>query len=68
MRLGRPACMVMNFLLANLDFQKTTDTGFKDIHLQPLSQGCPAPGSGPDFLKLTGKAFPKTCSIPRFTV
>ena len=23
---GRPACMVMNFLLANLDFQKTADT------------------------------------------
>lgn len=38
---GRPACLVMNFLLANLDFQKTADAGFKDIHLMPLSQGLP---------------------------
>src|SRR6202142_4561600 len=38
---GRPACLVMNFLLANLDFQRTADAGFKDIHLMPLSQGLP---------------------------
>ena len=38
---GRPACMVMNFLLANLDFQKTADSGFQEIHLLPLSQGLP---------------------------
>jgi len=38
---GRPACLVMNFLVANLDFQKIADTGFKDIHLRPLSQGLP---------------------------
>src|SRR6266404_3732372 len=42
---GRPACLVMNFLLANVDFQKTADTGFKDVHLRPLSQGLPG-GSG----------------------
>ena len=38
---GRPACLVMNFLLANLDFQKTASTGFQRIHLMPLSQGLP---------------------------
>jgi len=38
---GRPACMVMNFLLANLDFKKIADTGFEQIHLLPLSQGLP---------------------------
>ena len=38
---GRPACLVMNFLLANLDFQKIADAGFRDIHLTPLSQGLP---------------------------
>ena len=38
---GRPACLVMNFLLANLDFKKTADSGFQDIHLLPLSQGLP---------------------------
>ncbi len=38
---GRPACLVMNFLLSNLDFQKTGNTGFQNIHLMPLSQGLP---------------------------
>ncbi len=38
---GRPACMVMNFLLANVDFEKTANAGFQDIHLMPLSHGLP---------------------------
>jgi len=38
---GRPACVVMNFLMANLDFQKIADHGFHDIHLLPLSRGLP---------------------------
>jgi hypothetical protein len=38
---GRPACLVMNFLLANLDFQSTADSGFKNIYLKPLIQGLP---------------------------
>jgi hypothetical protein len=38
---GRAACMVMNFLLANLDFEKTASNGFSQIHLMPLSQGLP---------------------------
>src|SRR5450432_1855805 len=38
---GRPACLVMNFLLANLDFQKTTESGFEEIHLRHLSEGLP---------------------------
>jgi hypothetical protein len=38
---GRPACMVMNFLLANLDFQKIADTGFENLHLRFLSEGLP---------------------------
>jgi hypothetical protein len=38
---GRPPCLVMNFLLANLDFQKIADTGFQNLYLTPLSQGLP---------------------------
>jgi hypothetical protein len=37
----------MNFLLANLDFQKIADTGFQDIHLMPLSQGLPGAWTRP---------------------
>jgi hypothetical protein len=38
---GRPACVVMNFLLANLNFQRIADTGFQNLHLTLLSQGLP---------------------------
>ncbi len=38
---GRPACLVMNFLMANLDFQKIAEGGFQDLHLTMLSQGLP---------------------------
>src|SRR5258707_13517114 len=30
---GRPACLVMNFLLANLDLLRSADSGFKNIYL-----------------------------------
>lgn len=38
---GRPACLVMNFILANVNFPKVVEGGFKEIHLKPLSQGLP---------------------------
>jgi hypothetical protein len=38
---GRPACIVMNFLMANLDFQEMAETGFQGLNLMPLSHGLP---------------------------
>lgn len=38
---GRPACLVMNFVTANLDFEKITRGGLRDIHLRTLDQGLP---------------------------
>ena len=38
---GRAACLVMNFLLANLDFRKTADTGFR-THSFDASEPGPA--------------------------
>ena len=38
---GRPACLVMNFVLANLDFKRTATREFQETHLMPLSQGLP---------------------------
>jgi len=38
---GRPACMVMSFCAANLDFKKMKMGGFKHIELLPLAQGLP---------------------------
>ncbi len=38
---GRSACMGMNFVMTNLDFEKISKGGFKDIHLMPLNDGLP---------------------------
>jgi len=38
---GRSPCLVMNFVMANLDFPKIAESGFRQIHLLPLAQGVP---------------------------
>ena len=38
---GRSACLVMNFLSANLDFPRMALAGFKKVYVQPLLQGLP---------------------------
>jgi hypothetical protein len=38
---GRPASMGMNFVMANLDFKKIANDGFRAIHLLPLNEGLP---------------------------
>lgn len=44
---GRPPCLVMNFVMANLDFHKTANHAFQAIHLTPLSHGLPGDWSRP---------------------
>jgi hypothetical protein len=39
--IGRPPCMVMNFVAANLDFPKMRAEGFRNLYLQPLADGLP---------------------------
>ena len=38
---GRPPCVEMNFILANLDFAKMSAEAFRQIHLLPLAEGLP---------------------------
>lgn len=38
---GRSACLLMNFLLANLDFRKIAENSFGQIHLLALTEGLP---------------------------
>jgi hypothetical protein len=38
---GRPACVLMNFVLANIDFPKTRRNNYRQIHLRTLTQGLP---------------------------
>ena len=38
---GRPACLGMNFILANVDFARVATDNFRHIHLRPLTEGLP---------------------------
>lgn len=38
---GRPACLGMNFVMANVDFAKVVADDFRQIHLRPLTAGFP---------------------------
>ena len=38
---GQPACLGMNFVVANVDFAKVIANNFRQIHLRPLAQGLP---------------------------
>ena len=38
---GRPACLGMNFMMANVDFAKVTADNFRQLHLRPLNEGLP---------------------------
>jgi hypothetical protein len=48
---GRPACIGMNFITANLDFRKMRDAGFREMHLRPLADGLPAEWNRPGLLE-----------------
>ncbi|MGA6979937.1 MAG: hypothetical protein WCC95_01425 [Candidatus Sulfotelmatobacter sp.] len=38
---GRPACLGMNFVPANIDFAKVSGGNFSEIHIRPLAEGLP---------------------------
>ena len=38
---GRPACLGMNFIMANVDFAKVVGDEFRQIHLRSLAEGLP---------------------------
>lgn len=45
--IGRPACVVMNFVVANLDFEKIQAEGFRKLFFQPLAAGLPGKWTRP---------------------
>ncbi len=38
---GRPPCLEMNFIVANVDFEKVVADNFRQINLRPLTEGLP---------------------------
>lgn len=48
---GRAPCLVMNFCLANLDFDKIHESNFETLYLHPLSQGLPGKWNRPGLIE-----------------
>jgi hypothetical protein len=48
---GRPACVLMNFVLANIDFPKTRRDNYQRIHLRTLTEGLPGSWNRPGLLE-----------------
>jgi hypothetical protein len=48
---GRKPSMVMNFIMANVDFDRCFEPGQKQIPLRPLSEGLPGSWSRPQLLE-----------------
>ncbi len=61
---GRAACMVMNFLLANVNFQKTASNGFSEIHLLRLSRGLPSEWKRPGLFEAYRQGITDTVFYP----
>lgn len=49
--MGNPACLVMNFCPANLDFKKMREGGFSKLELMPLFRGLPGRWSRPGLIE-----------------
>jgi hypothetical protein len=54
---GRRACLVMNFILGNLNFAKTAKAGFRELHLLPLTRGLPGHWKRPGLFDAYGKGI-----------
>jgi len=49
--INRPPCLVMNFCVANLDFRRMCEHGFREVFLLPLSKGLPEGWSRPGLME-----------------
>ena len=61
---GRPACMVMNFCTANLDFDRMSSSGFECIELLSLACGLPGRWSRPGLLNAYRDGFREGVFFP----
>src|SRR5437016_5841792 len=48
---GRPPCMGVNFVVANLDLKRMEAHGLREIHLLPLAEGLPDGWNRPGLLQ-----------------
>ena len=61
---GRPPCLVCNFILANVDFPRVIDSGFTKLYLLPLDQGLPGCWQRPGLLETYREGIQKGIIYP----
>jgi hypothetical protein len=61
---GRAACLVMNFVLNNLDFRKMMGSDFRQIHLLPLTEGLPGKWKRPGLFEAYSRGIGEGVFFP----
>jgi hypothetical protein len=61
---GRSPCLVTNFILANLDFQKMAADDFQNIYLLPLAEGLPGAWHRPGLFEAYRQAIAEGSFYP----
>ena len=61
---GRPPCLLMNFLAANLNFPKMAENDFRQIELLPLSKGLPGKWKRPGLFEAYRKGISEGVFYP----
>ncbi len=62
--IGRPPCFVFNFIVANVDFPRTIESGFGNLRLLPLDQGFPGRWQRPGLLDAYREGIQKGIIYP----
>jgi hypothetical protein len=62
--IGRPPCLVSNFIFANVDFPRVIDSGFTKLHLLSLDQGFPEFWNRPGLLETYREGVQKGIIYP----
>jgi hypothetical protein len=61
---GRAACLVANFICANVDFRQTEETGFRKLTLRRLGEGLPERWKRPRLIEAYRAAISEQVMLP----
>ena len=60
---GRPACLGMNFIVANVDFAKVSANNFRQIYLRVLAEGFPDGWKRPGLFEAYREGHLRRCIV-----
>jgi|HubBroStandDraft_1064217.scaffolds.fasta_scaffold00112_12 hypothetical protein len=61
---GRAACLVANFICANVDFRRTEESGFRKLTLLPIGNGLPESWKRPGLVEAYHAAISERVMLP----